>query len=324
MREAGVRRPRASCGGLTTGPCRREPADPGTGSAVLDPSMSTQPRVLLQTTIAFDADDWHIGRFSMLATEIARWANVTARNHEPYGSGDDPVLASLDREQFDELWILAVDGGQAMTVREIAAINRFLRDGGGVLTARDHCNMGLWLRAIEGVGAANYFHDPSCWDPDPSRRARDEAQTSTIDWPNYHSGRNGEVEPIAIVEPVHELLRNPRAASGHIERLPAHPHEGDVGVPANEPRARSIARRRSSVTGLEFDLAVAFERTEHAPGRAIAESSFHHFADYNWDTSRGAPSFVTEPASDATRRDPHLLDDARLYIENCVAWLAPA
>ena len=28
-------------------------------------------------------------------------------------------------------------------------------------------------------------------------------------------------------------------------------------------------------------------------GRAIAESTFHHFADYNWDLDRGAPSLLT-------------------------------
>jgi hypothetical protein len=272
----------------------------------------------------YQADDWHVEHFSLLAAELGRWAEVTARNREPDSTGDDPILAGLSREQFDELWILAVDAGQALTSREIAAINQFIRDGGGVLTARDHGNMGMWLRSIEGVGAANYFHDPTCWDPDPEQRCRDDIETPSIDWPNYHSGNNGDVQSIRIVEPLHELVRNPRAASGHIERLPAHPHEGAVAVPPNEPRARSVARGHSSVTGREFNLAIAFERTATSPARAIAESSFHHFADYNWDTSLTAPSFVTEPASDATRRDPHLLDDTRVYVANCVAWLAPA
>ncbi len=31
-------------------------------------------------------------------------------------------------------------------------------------------------------------------------------------------------------------------------------------------------------------------------GHAGAESTFHHFADYNWDITTGAPSFVSEPA----------------------------
>jgi len=68
---------------------------------------------------------------------------------------------------------------------------------------------------------------------------------------------------------------------------------------------------------------VAFERAPGRAGRAVVQSSFHHFADYNWDISSGAPSFVVEPASDATRRDPRLLDEVRQYVSNCVEWLSP-
>jgi hypothetical protein len=55
-------------------------------------------------------------------------------------------------------------------------------------------------------------------------------------------------------------------------------------------------------------------------GRRHANStsrSRHHFADYNWDTSKGAPSF-----GDQIAREPHFLDDIRAYVRNCVEWLA--
>jgi hypothetical protein len=60
----------------------------------------------------------------------------------------------------------------------------------------------------------------------------------------------------------------------------------------------NIARR-------PFNIAVAFESHDGA-GRGWAESTFHHFTDYNWDTSLGRPSFVTEHPSDAIARDPSL------------------
>src|SRR5262249_30147064 len=104
----------------------------------------------------------------------------------------------------------------------------------------------------------------------------------------------------------------------------AHPHEGAVRAPSNEPRARAVARGRSLSTGHQFDLIIAFDRTAEARGRAIAESSFHHFADYNWDLSRAAPSFVSEKPGDETRREPRGLDDVRSYVRNAVRWLAPA
>ena len=285
--------------------------------------MPHRIRILLQCSVTFAVDDWHAGRFSLLAGELARLADVTARDREPAGIDGDPVLLGLSRTEYDEVWLLAVDGGTALTPAECEAVNGFQRSGGGVLTARDHCNMGLWLRSIKGAGSAHFFNDPSCCEPDSSRRVRDDRETASIDWPNYHSGKNGDVQPVTVVEPLHPLMRNHRAANGRIGWFPSHPHEGAVCVPATDPRARSVARGRSLATGREFDLVVAFERTPEEPWRAIAESSFHHFADYNWDTSKGAPSFVTEPEGDAIRRSPHLLDDVRSYVGNCVEWLAP-
>jgi hypothetical protein len=286
-------------------------------------------RILVQCSIPFAADDWHVGRFSCVVETLrgfrrsdgAPLAEVTARNRSVDASGHDPVLARLDRRDFDELWLFAVDGGDACTDVECAAIDAFERDGGGVLAARDHQNMGLWLRKLRGVGAAHYFHAESCREPDRSRWHRDDERTPSIDFPNYHSGANGEAQPVLAVEPPHPLLARP--GGGQIEWLPAHPHEGAVAPPAGDPRARTVARGRSTVTGHSFNLAVAFERSREFPGRAVAESSFHHFADCNWDPALGAPSFVTEPPGAGLKSNPAALEDTRRYVENLVRWLQP-
>jgi hypothetical protein len=102
--------------------------------------------------------------------------------------------------------------------------------------------------------------------------------------------------------------------------LPSHPHEGAVHAPENED-ARVIAQGRSKATGRRFNLAVAFEASR-GKGRAIAESSFHHFADYNWDPRRGSPSFVTEAPGDAILRDPAALASVHRYVRNVATWLA--
>jgi len=284
--------------------------------------MSKSIRILLQCSIPHAEDDWHIGRFSLLRDELSKVAEVVARNREPDGSGDDLVLSNVTRAKFDELWLLGVDGGTALSPRDCAAVNAFHKEGGGVLTARDHQDMGMWLRRIDGVGAAHFFHNPEYCEPDPSRLFPDDVETTHISWPNYHSGRNGDFQRIIAVEPSHPLLQQPRSTE-RIGLFPAHPHEGAVGVPSNEPRARTVARGRSRVSGREFDLIVTFERARGAPGRAIAESSFHHFADYNWDVSRGAPSFVTEKTGDGMQREPRALTDIRTYVRNAVQWLAP-
>jgi len=58
---------------------------------------------------------------------------------------------------------------------------------------------------------------------------RDDPYTTSISCLNYHSGRNGDDQSVKSVEPIHDLLLNPASASGFIEYLPAHPHEGAVG-----------------------------------------------------------------------------------------------
>ena len=57
-------------------------------------------------------------------------------------------------------------------------------------------------------------------------------------------------------------------------------------------------------------------------GRGIAESSFHHFVDYNWNTDMGCPSFVAEPPSDGYKRNPQALADVKTYAHNLAVWLA--
>jgi hypothetical protein len=58
-------------------------------------------------------------------------------------------------------------------------------------------------------------------------------------------------------------------------------------------------------------------------GRAVAESTFHHFADYNWDLDCGAPSFVSEPPGTQIREDPSRLTAFKDYVRNIADWLHP-
>jgi hypothetical protein len=279
-------------------------------------------KILLQTTIAESPDDWDISRFSLLADELrAAGHDVTARNRDTCAD-DDPILSHLDELDYDQLWLMAVDVGDGLTDADADAILRFRENGGGVLTARDHENLGSCLCGLGSVGLVNQFHDKN---PDPSA-TRDDQDTPTISWPNYHSGANGDYQPVLTEEPVHELLRTTRSASGQIEWFPAHPHEGSVS--ADVPFATVLAQGRSTATGRRFNLAVVLDG-ELTPdgrpmGRALAASTFHHFADYNWDFDRRAPSFVTEPPGTQIKADPSRLATFKDYIRNIATWLQPA
>ena len=116
-------------------------------------------------------------------------------------------------------------------------------------------------------------------------------------------------------------MHNGANPSGHIELLPAHPHEGAISVPSAEStHARVVAVGKSAITGRPFNLAIAFERNGN--GRAVVDSSFHHFLDYNLDPRAGCPSFVTEPSGSEMLENPQAIADIKAYIVNIASWLA--
>jgi hypothetical protein len=295
--------------------------------------MKRPIRILLQTTIPDTEDDWHIGRFSLLHQHLKSLKDeegnslceVTARNREVDPAGDDEVLSRLDTTNFDELWLFAVDIGDGLTEADCRGITRFRQRGGGILATRDHQDLGSSLCSLGGVGRAHFFHTKHP-EPDETRHTRDDQDNQDISWPNYHSGSNGDYQVITPVAPVHELLRNSHSASGIIEYFPAHPHEGAVGVPEDEDNARVVATGTSKVTNRPFNILVAFDSgpDEHGNvlGRAVAESSFHHLVDYNWDTSMGCPSFLLEPPGHQIEDEPEKLADIKTYVRNVALWLA--
>lgn len=295
--------------------------------------MKKPIKILLQTTIPFAENDWHIERFSMLREHLASLKDengdalyeVAARNREPDENGNDKILSVLDRTDFDELWLFAVDTGDGLSKTDCAGISRFRQRGGGIFSTRDHQDLGSSLCTVGGIGAAHYFHSKQ-QDPDETRRLRDDQDTKSIDYPNYHSGANGDYQKIEAVDSADELLQRPDGS--RIEYFPAHPHEGGVGVPNGEKSARVVARGRSKISGKDFNLIVAFERGTDTHGnhlgRGIAESSFHHLVDYNWDTEKGCPDFVEEAPGDGYQKNPQALDDIKTYVANLAKWLAPA
>jgi hypothetical protein len=274
--------------------------------------------VLLQTTIEPTANDWHIGRFSMLrdylgsltAADGSRLCNVTARDRESVGA-PDPILSALDESAFDELWLFAVDTGNGLDDADREGILRFRARGGGIMITRDHMDLGCSICNMGSIGAAHVFHTHNIDGPLPPPDDRD---TTYIGWPNFHSGANGDFQAVAAELPVHPVMRD-------VKYLPAHPHEGAVVAPQADSAARVIATGKSLASGQRFNIAVAFEPSPKA-GPAIAESTFHHFADYNWDPRRGSPDFVTEPPGDTLPSTPQAMASVQRYVRNLALWLA--
>ena len=285
-------------------------------------------KILMQTTIPTTEDDWSIARFSKLGALLREARDgagnplydVTMRDRGPPGQ-PDPVLSTIDTSDFDQLWLFAVDVGDGLTSDDCAAIGRFRRSGRGLLVTRDHMDLGSSLCTLGGVGEAHYFHTRN-QDPDVAKRRRDDPYTTNIDWPNFHSGANGDFQQVEIVGDPHPVLVNADSPTGLIRYLPSHPHEGGVGAPEGQD-ARVILRGKSQATGQSFNISVAFEADAQG-GPAIAESTFHHFADYNWDPQMGSPSFVSEPPGDGLKRHPEAMADTQRYALNIASWLSGA
>jgi hypothetical protein len=188
-------------------------------------------KILVQITTPRKADDWSIESLTLMRRELASFVegglrfDVVARDRGPDVSAPDPVLSTLHESGFDELWLFAFDGGDGLTAADGDGITRFRQRGGGILSTRDHQDVGSSLYLLRGVGAAHHFQTKNP-EPAPERRAPDDTETPSISWPNYHSGRNGDFQTITVVEPLHELMRRPGSPCGRIAFLPAHPMKG--------------------------------------------------------------------------------------------------
>jgi hypothetical protein len=287
--------------------------------------------ILLQTTLlSTDKNDWTIERFSLLKNYLSSLLDendrplcqVTARDREPDADGNDPILSQLDLSLYDELWLFALDVGGGLSEKDSQGIMRFHQQGGGVLSTRDHQDMGISMCCLDDIGCFHYFNTKQI-DPDNSRCCRDDIATTYISWPNYHSGNNGDYQIITAIEPIHELLKKPDSPSGAIQFFPAHPHEGGVGVAENKQNARVIATGNSKVSDRTFNLIVVKDYSNDSnAGRVVAQSTFHHFVDYNWDISFGCPSFVDEPPGNGMQENPQAINDIHAYVKNLAIWLA--
>lgn len=289
--------------------------------------MSKPIKILLQTTIETTANDWHIGRFSLLRELLAGLADaegrplfdVTARDRAGVGIAD-PVLSTLPESDYDQVWLFAVDTGDGLHPDDHKGLSAFHRRGGGLMVTRDHMDLGCSICAIDVIGGLHIFHTHNRPDGG-AEQTPDDLGTPQILWPNFHSGANGDAQRITVVAPAHPVLCDPETDDGVLHYLPAHPHEGAVDAPAGDARARVIAAGVSKASGKRFNLAVAVEPSAGA-GPVIAQSTFHHFADYNWNPALGCPDFVSEAPGDSLATTPGALRSVHCYVGNVALWLA--
>lgn len=254
-------------------------------------------------------------------------------------------------DQYHEVWflLLSADPADELTSDEAAALRAWMDRGGGVLIAGDHSTR-LYRAGVleyEGVGQAIGRRVPRArrmrlWDapPDDTVDAFDTTDIA-LDRRNDPSAREKDANTQRLLIPLrdgepHPIFVGPGTAL--LDRWPDHRHEGRVVEPgtADVPDAappyrdewlgaqhgpkivaRSVDWRRGESHPVlavwdGHSLPPADDGAPRSAGRIVADSSWHHYIDYNLDSIVAAGA---GPDTDWAKIQA-------LYV-NLAAWLAP-
>ena len=293
--------------------------------------MKNPVKILLQPTIPYAEDDWHIGRFSLLTEHLKSLKDengdalyeVTARNLEQDTNGNDKVLNKLDESDFDQLWLFALDTDGILSKEDCRG---------------DHEISSKRQRNFHDARSSRYGNFAL-----HGRRNRRGAlfsletkRSRTMSATNATIRRRKTLISRIIIPVQTAIIKKLSPSNPFTNFLKDRTARQSNFSPRIRTKAESVNRKMTirrvlspkakvGCFGKDFNLIVAFERSEDKHGnkfgRGIAESSFHHLVDYNWDT-KGCPTFLEEPPGDDVKNNPEKLEDIKTYISNLARWLA--
>jgi len=285
--------------------------------------MGTAPQALLLSTIATDANDWHIGRFSRLGDMIRTAGeemdpsfNLTISDY-PTSDADRKVLQDdLSSGRYGQIWLIAPDLDNGPDAGFFRALEAAVKGGTDLVIARDHTDLGCCLLelkdCLDDVGQTQTFQ--RTWTDLPKDREYADPTCAAIVTPCVVTGQNGGVQ-ICRQRAEHPLLNFASMIPGHLV-IPAHPHEGVIRKVA---ASQTVLLSSFSITsGREQTTAIVDEA--EGRGMVLHHSTFHHFADYNLDVAMRAPDFVLDPPSRQIAESPALLNDIKAYVRSVVRY----
>ncbi|MFL2497145.1 MAG: hypothetical protein EVB06_01525 [Synechococcus sp. MED-G133] len=285
--------------------------------------MGTAPQALLLSTIATDANDWHIGRFSLLGTMIRTAGeemdpsfNLTISDYPTSDADRKALQDDLSSGRYGQIWLIAPDLDNGPDAGFFRALEAAVKGGTDLVIARDHTDLGCCLLelkdCLDDVGQTQTFQ--RTWTDLPKDREYADPACAAIVTPCVVTGQNGGVQ-ICRQRAEHPLLNFASMIPGHLV-IPAHPHEGVIRKVA---ASQTVLLSSFSITsGREQTTAIVDEA--EGRGMVLHHSTFHHFADYNLDVAKGAPDFVLDPPSTQTAESPALLNDIKAYVRSVVRY----
>lgn len=269
----------------------------------------------------------------------------------------DPELNIL--EKFDEIWFFGEREEPSLTKEERCLLDTFMaapdphdNDNkgvlGGVLVTGDHANIGKGLAGeITRAGEMRRYPAPGGSVKEANNTLEEGPdENKTFDPHDQSDDRPQKIRyiPFPVGSPLgfkrrvspHPLLCGP---DGPIDVLPDHQHEGEAVAPTikkgdrkwptNEDEyqelpyviARGIIKDPASAGhGQEIGLVSAYNGHNVDVGRIIADSSWHHWFDFNLTGTFPKPPYA---GFDATPDGQASLKKIEAYFLNCAVWLAP-
>ena len=285
--------------------------------------MGAAPQALLLSTIATDRNDWHIGRFSLLADMIRRAGqeldpsfSLNISDYPTSNAERQTLQADLASGRYSQVWLIAPDMDNGPDAGFFRALETSVKAGTDLVIARDHTDLGCCLLELKDclgdVGQTQTFQ--RTWTNLPKDREYADPDSAAIVTPCVVTGQNGGVQ-ICRQRAEHPLLNFASMIPGHLV-IPAHPHEGVIRKVA---ASQTVLLSSFSITsGREQTTAIVDEADGR--GMVLHHSTFHHFADYNLDVAAGAPDFVLDPPSNQIADSPTLLNDIKAYVRSVVHY----
>jgi hypothetical protein len=266
----------------------------------------------------------------------------------------DPKLNLL--ENFDEVWFFGIRDGSSLTVKERKILDTFMsgpdqgcKDGvlGGVLVTGDHGDLGKGLAGdVPRAGEMRRYPAPGSGSKDMNSTLEEGPDPLEIfnlsdQWDDCPQKvryiRFPFGSPLGFRRRVrpHPVMCGP---DGPIDVFPDHQHEGEAVVPEVKEGDKQWPTKDNyqelpyviakglikdpdlAGHGNEIGLVSAYNGHNVGVGRIVADSSWHHWFDFNLLGVQPHPPYA---GFDATPSGQAALKKIEAYFLNCAVWLAP-
>ncbi len=319
---------------------------------VIDPTIISlfkecTPKILVVTDsfLDFSVNDFGLSDFinTLKTSTIHGMTPIVKTAHRGGAAADYPgfvfTSTTLSKSQYDVLFLFGTEDAGSLPATEVAVIEKFMDDGGGVFGTGDHLYLGREL-----CGSVKRLKDMRRWNgPSASTNQRlstnDPGTNNSFEFIDQSDAIPQKIYPAydTTTNLPHFLLQHP--TKNIIEVLPDHPHESECLVPVSVsssdwPKDSSGGDVAPELVALSMSYGGGFpgkspidvprsfgaigaydgHETDDCVGRIVVDATWHHFINVNIIASTDGLGLV--PNADA-------YDRVSTYFRNIADWLMP-